>query len=479
MVKFVKRTIVLLISFIFITAFVPLKKVQAYDTNTPIMSSPTASLKEMQDWAVSHGATETFVSLAELYWNLAPLHGGINPAVAYAQSAKETYFGIFGNVLDESFHNPCGLKTAEGGSNDDPAAHQRFSSWTEGVMAHLDHLALYAGAPGYPKAPDDTYDPRHFSFLYNTAENSVEKLGGKWAPSLTYGTEIVIYINEINSFISDSFMPVCRMGGADRFETAVKISKAGWNRAANVLLAYGYNFPDALSSGTLGYKLNAPVLLSYSTSLPQVTINEIKRLGARNIYILGGTGVISSNIENYFNQNGYNVTRLSGIDRFATNIAINNKVMENNPADTAIVSNAYNFPDALAIGPYAASNKYPVLFTDADSLRSETSNFLIKYNIRKVIITGGTGVVSAAVENQLKNIGIAVTRIGGADRYETALKISAAFDSSFNRGVSIAQGGNYPDALSGVVLAAKRKLPLLLVEESYIKDNVLDYIKSR
>ncbi|MEQ8156639.1 MAG: cell wall-binding repeat-containing protein, partial [Clostridiaceae bacterium] len=130
-------------------------------------------------------------------------------------------------------------------------------------------------------------------------------------------------------------------------------------------------------------------------------------------------------------------------------------------------------------GPYAASNKYPVLFTDPDSLRSETRNFLIKYNIRKVIITGGTGVVSAAVENQLKNMGITVTRIGGADRYETALKISAAFDSSFNREVSIAQGGNYPDALSGVVLAAKRKLPLLLVEESYIKDNVLDYIKSR
>ncbi|MEQ8198556.1 MAG: cell wall-binding repeat-containing protein, partial [Clostridiaceae bacterium] len=278
---------------------------------------------------------------------------------------------------------------------------------------------------------------------------------------------------------ADSLMPVYRSGGADRFETAVKISQAGWNTADNVLLTYGYNFPDALSSGPLGYKLNAPVLLSYTDFIPQVTLDEIKRLGAKNIYILGGTGVISSVVENSLKTSGYNVTRLSGVDRFLTNIAVNNKLMENNSADIAIISCGENFPDALAAGPYAASHGYPLLLTSADSLRSETKDFLIKYNIKKAIITGGTGVVSAAVENELKNMGIAVTRIGGADRYETAVKISAAFDSGFSRGLSIANGNNYPDALSGVVLSAKKNIPLLLADGLSIQDNVVDYIKSR
>jgi N-acetylmuramoyl-L-alanine amidase len=135
-------------------------------------------------------AAEEFISLAGHYWDLAKDHGGVRPEVAFAQAAKETGFGLFGGVVDASFHNPCGMKTTAGGSNSDPNAHQRFASWTEGVTAHIDHLALYAGADGYPRAAGATPDPRHFPFLAGKA-NSVEALGGKWAPSEDYGRSIV------------------------------------------------------------------------------------------------------------------------------------------------------------------------------------------------------------------------------------------------------------------------------------------------
>jgi hypothetical protein len=97
-------------------------------------------------------------------------------------------FGRFGGVLDESFRNTCGMKTRQGGANSDPNAHQRFTSWEESVTAHCDHLALYAGAPGYPRA--DTPDPRHFAHLVGKAR-TYEELGGKWAPSPDYGRSIV------------------------------------------------------------------------------------------------------------------------------------------------------------------------------------------------------------------------------------------------------------------------------------------------
>jgi hypothetical protein len=118
----------------------------------------------------------------------------VRPELAYAQAAKETNFGRFTGVLDASFRNPCGLKRTAGGGNHDPGAHRRFRTWKQGVTAHLDHLALYAGASGYPKR--GTPDPRHFAFLHGKAP-TVQALGGAWAPSRTYGREIVRMAGEI------------------------------------------------------------------------------------------------------------------------------------------------------------------------------------------------------------------------------------------------------------------------------------------
>lgn len=156
---------------------------------TPIVGEASATVAQAQAWARARGATDWFVSLAPLYWRLAPSCGGVRPEVAYAQSAKETAFGRFGGTIPgPEYHNPCGLKRTTGGSNDDPLAHGQFGSDEEGVTAHLDHLALYAGAPGYPRA--GTPDPRHFPTIAGKAL-TVEALGGKWAPAADYGQSIV------------------------------------------------------------------------------------------------------------------------------------------------------------------------------------------------------------------------------------------------------------------------------------------------
>lgn len=157
-------------------------------TGTPIRGHTLVPTTSAQKWAAERKGTATFVSLAPLFWEIAPQRGWIRPEVAYAQSAKETAFGRFGGTVDASFHNPCGMKVSAGGGDGDPNAHQRFATWRDGITACVDHLALYAGAPGYPRV--DTPDPRHFSFLLGTA-TSVQALGGKWAPSTDYGTSIV------------------------------------------------------------------------------------------------------------------------------------------------------------------------------------------------------------------------------------------------------------------------------------------------
>jgi N-acetylmuramoyl-L-alanine amidase len=190
---------------------------------THILGPPHASVQRAQTWARANGATPTFVRLARLYWRLAP-ERGIRPEVAYAQSAKETGFGHFGGVLDAPFHNPCGLKRSAGGGNYDRSAHRRFRTWRQGVTAHLDHLALYAGARGYPKRA--TPDPRHFSFLRGRAP-TVQALGGAWAPSASYGREVLGFARQIGLAVPSTqhrgLAPVLRSVPAPHFARDVSI----------------------------------------------------------------------------------------------------------------------------------------------------------------------------------------------------------------------------------------------------------------
>ena len=184
-----------------VTIISPMVSRAAAIGNVNILSSDSTTVAQAEAWARAKGATEEFIGLASLYQKYASSRGGVNWVVAYVQAAKETGYGKFGGVLDASYHNPCGLKNSSGGADEDPNAHKRFDNWDQGIIAHLDHLALYAGAAGYPKTnyvskwqnsnldSTSTYDPRHFAYLKGRA-TTVNDLGGQWAPSSTYGVEI-------------------------------------------------------------------------------------------------------------------------------------------------------------------------------------------------------------------------------------------------------------------------------------------------
>ena len=186
------------ITVVMILTFLPSVKVHA-DTlsDINIISDTHVTATQAKSWAKSKGATDTFISLADLYWKYSKKCGNVNAGIAYVQAAKETGYGKFGGVLNESYNNPCGMKKSSGGGDYDPDAHQKFNSWDEGVQAHLDHLALYAGASGYPKSK--TYDSRHFATIKGKA-TTVNSLGGRWAPSNTYGEEVnKLYNNLLKS----------------------------------------------------------------------------------------------------------------------------------------------------------------------------------------------------------------------------------------------------------------------------------------
>lgn len=170
-------------------------------SNTPILGNSAVLSEVAHRWVKTRNPAWWWPVVIDIYWDLGA-RIGVRADVAFAQACKETNFGKFGRAVTQDHCNPCGLKIPDpaGKADDDPTAHQKFPTWEVGIRAHLEHLALYAGAPGFPltytKTSPTTWsgataDPRHFSFLYGKAKNSVEALSGAWAPAASYGPSIV------------------------------------------------------------------------------------------------------------------------------------------------------------------------------------------------------------------------------------------------------------------------------------------------
>jgi minor extracellular protease Epr len=211
-----------------------------------------------------------------------------------------------------------------------------------------------------------------------------------------------------------------RISGKDRFEVAVRISQKGWETSNTVFISNNTAFADALSAAPLAYKKNAPLLLTGQASLNPMTKNEINRLGATEVILVGGTGSISSNIAAELKNIGKKVRRIDGKNRFEVS---RNIAFELGDYTTAIIANGLNFPDALAIAPYAAKNGFPILLTRPDYLPGPTQEVMNKKSLSNTIIVGGEASVSNKVFAVLKQ----PMRIGGKDRYEVAVNIYNKF----------------------------------------------------
>ena len=86
---------------------------------------------------------------------------------------------------------------------------------------------------------------------------------------------------------------VQRLAGADRFETAAKVSREAVASSPQILLANGLNYPDALAGSATALYGGRPVLLTRKECVPSATLAEIKRLGTTRVTALGGTVMVS------------------------------------------------------------------------------------------------------------------------------------------------------------------------------------------
>lgn len=258
-----------------------------------------------------------------------------------------------------------------------------------------------------------------------------------------------------------------RLAGQDRYGTSVEISKEGWKVSENVVLATGDNFPDALSAAPFARKLGAPILLTDSKVLSQNVFDEIKRLGAKNVYIIGGLGAVSASAQVKLEANGIKCERIQGKDRYETSAAIANKM---GMSKTIVVATGNNFPDALSIAPFAAAMQAPILLTDNSIIPGSIKNYITGSGAERTLVIGGTGVISDKLMGTLPG----PERLAGKDRYETNFEIISKLEADPTY-TFFATGENFPDALAGSTMASYLLSPIVLVDRRMNMDVLEDW----
>lgn len=161
---------------------------------------------------------------------------------------------------------------------------------------------------------------------------------------------------------------------------------------------------------------------------------------------------------------GETLDRISGANRWATAVEISQEGWDS--ANVVVLANGRNYPDALAGVSLAYGLDAPVLLTEADSLVAATKAEIIRLGAAKVILLGGTGVISADVADELEDMGLVVERLSGTDRFETAAKIAMEVAPAGVDTVVLASGRGFADALAAASYAAVNGYPILLTEKN-------------
>lgn len=210
-----------------------------------------------------------------------------------------------------------------------------------------------------------------------------------------------------------------RVYGNDRFATSAKVldyvvRNEGSTGAdptdriheqynGTVMLANGYNFPDALVASVPSAIYTQPILLTETNTVP----SPVKAALADTYYqinkvmVVGGPNSVSSEALGQINIS--NIDRLSGNNRQLTSMAVAEEYFTH--GGQAIVVNGKDYPDALSAGQLGFVENAPVLLTESPAVLGDA---LVKYlndnRMTEIHIVGGVNSVTDAIAQQIADL---------------------------------------------------------------------------
>ena len=266
--------------------------------------------------------------------------------------------------------------------------------------------------------------------------------------------------------------PIPRLAGLDRVATAVAVSERGWpDGAERVVLAAGDTYAEALPASVLAASAGAPLLLETGDELTDVVADELDRLGAEEVAVIGS---VAAGVEDDLRGAGLDVRRIgTPADPVGTAAAMASEV--GGASGVAVLVNRTRFADGVSAAALAAAHGWPILLADTALVPQTTVDTWRALGVRRLVLVGGTAALGANIESFARargrcatEPGCEVQRVAGADRYATSV---AAAEASVELGSSVESvllgtGTNYPDTLASGPLAAHLGGIALLVDGS-------------
>lgn len=185
--------------------------------------------------------------------------------------------------------------------------------------------------------------------------------------------------------------PVERIDGIDRFQTSLNAGEAlGALHSGRAYLATGSTFPDAISAAAAAGFQNAPLILvdGSTGTVPATIADALARWGVTQVTVIGGTSAISDRFSSAVEAlPNVSVSRLSGVDRYQTSIAVNSSVF--GTATSAYVATAIDYPDGLTGGSVAGAKGIPLYLASNSCVPREAISRFTQAHLTTMMLLGG------------------------------------------------------------------------------------------
>ena len=236
----------------------------------------------------------------------------------------------------------------------------------------------------------------------------------------------------------ERYINVVRLAGDNRYGTNERINSWVHNEQGGTediaFLAAGTAPYDSLAGGPIAYADDMPLVLTGGKDLNRGEKQQLIDLGVDTVVILGGAGVVSQNIADELDSDGYEVVRLAGDTRYETAAAIatwategydlnddgdKGDTVESGPttafdSSTTHITNGQGkvdegkgFADALSAGPLAGSNEQVILLSQGvDEVGDGAADYLMGkqvadsnngFSVATLFALGSTGATSASM----------------------------------------------------------------------------------
>lgn len=360
-------------------------------------------------------------------------------------------------------------------------------SWAEGWALYTTSLTNSQGDSGGP-----VFDRSGRIVAVSTGGDSIGEtvtLLGSAAPWLrTHGIAIghlSLPARTANPFATRGLRvsQVRRIAGANRVLTSVDVFRPG----PRVVLTTGKAAADGLAATSLAGALGsgvgtgstgaaavageaaaASVLLTMSPGggLEPEVLAALSDAAVREVYVVGGRVRLSAADKAALE--GKRVEVLAGTDRFATAVAVAEKVVALRGTARPqghffgiFVADGLGFADALVAGRIAAADGDVLLLTAGEAMPAATRQALERF---RALPKAQVNAIGGPASRALESAGLMHQAYIGDDRYETANLCASLQGTREGAPLAVVTGANFPDAITGGAWAATHGARLVLAD---------------